>query len=144
MLPELDNSIVEKMYALMQNGNELLKDGNTPQACKCYEEAWSHLPDPKLSWDSSQLMVSYFAEFYRDACMFKEAESYVEKVFECKPAEGDGGPFYLLGTIYFESGHLVEAKRVFGRALELSGKRPFTGNPKYLKFALSGQDDGAK
>ncbi len=136
MLPELDGKVVSEMYEVMRRGRSLGQSGQLSEAEKLFNEAWDMMPEPKLGWDSSQLMAGHFARLYRDIGSFQVAENFVAHVFSCNPASGDGDPFFLKGTVLYESGRVDEAKLAFKQALDVAGRRPFDDNEKYLALAL--------
>ena len=135
MVTQLDQNIVDKIYAEMREGYARVKKGEYAEAEPHFLRAWHMIPDPRYDWDISQITVYRITKFYRDAKRFADAERWAQDAFKCNPLPGDGEPYVILGSVYFESGALNLARENFQKAFELSGERVFEGEDiRYFKF----------
>ncbi|HDR8958770.1 MULTISPECIES: tetratricopeptide repeat protein [Burkholderia cepacia complex] len=118
---------------------EKFKAGDGVGAVQDAEAAWSELPVPKFGWDVSKSYTQALAKIYRDTGNYQNALNLMQELFASgtvKPHQD--GPRFVIGTIYFEKGDAVEAKKWFGEANQISKGRCFQGeDKKYLDFFKS-------
>lgn len=120
---------------MMRNGYAKLREGNATAAESGFMAAWERIPEPRYSWDISQLTVIRLAKFYLEIQKFDDARSWAARIHECGPNPADGEPFVLQGSVEFVAGRLGEARAFFARAFDVAGRRAFRGeDPRYLKL----------
>ena len=104
-------------------------------ALKLLEDAWTLLPKPKFIYDESFHIADYMIHLYLILEDQEKAKSWGVIIQECDPERGDfGEKEFILGKIFFESGEVLSAEKLFNIAFDKSGGRIFTGeDSKYLE-----------
>jgi hypothetical protein len=135
MVQPLDTKFVDLIYAKMREGYAKLEEGDTAAAEVFFLAAWNDVPEPKYSWDISQITVSRIARMFLRIGRLDEARLWTARIHDCDPEPGDGIPFVLQGAVEFAAENWDEARSYFKRAYEASGRRAFRGeDPRFLKL----------
>lgn len=134
----LDKQLDEAIFSECDAGAMESDAGNFELAEKRYLKSWDMFPEPKLSWNSSQVRLYAISDFYLGWEKLEKALEWAMLVFKTELLEGDGTPQLKVGIIQFEMGNLDAAYAVFRDAFTISGKRTFQGfDKKYLNFYLA-------
>ncbi len=133
---DLDPIIREKVDQLFIEAGKTFDSGNKSAGLELAEKAWSVIPSPKFDWDVSLSFTQTMACFYRDSELYEKAIELMGDLIrekELKPHQD--GPFFTLGTIYFEKGDLDQSFKNLDKANKISKGRCFrNGDKKYLDF----------
>jgi tetratricopeptide (TPR) repeat protein len=121
---------------LMDKSNDEFDLGNFERSVCLLEQAWEELPNVKVTYDESFLIVWGILDI---SIMLKDSErmkKWVDKIFIADPERGDTGERELwAGKVAYEIGDLSKAKEYFDVANKKSRGRCFgTKDGKYLKF----------
>jgi len=113
-----------------------LEEGSGELAISTASAAWGRLPEPKFEWDMSQIYTHALAGLYRDAKRFREAVALMEALFASGTVLSyEDGPYFVLGTIYYEMGDMEQARHWLGEADRISKGRCFREQPeKYRRI----------
>lgn len=135
-MKNLDVETRNEMDRLFIRSRKLLEEGQTTEALALAEEAWAKLPEPKYDWDVTLSFTHAMAKRYRDAKHFDKALAVMKWLFASGVVEAfEDGPRFITGTIYYDAGNLVEAKKWFSEANKISKGRCFRDEPpKYKEF----------
>lgn len=136
-MKDLNESVRDEIDVILRHAQKALTTGDKQSATKLVEEAWSKLPDPKFGWDVSKSFAHAVAELYRDTGNFSAALKVMNNLFlsgTVKPYQD--GPYFILGTIYFELGDLENAKKSLIKAAKISKGRCFNGEPEKYKSII--------
>jgi tetratricopeptide (TPR) repeat protein len=121
---------------LMDKSNDEFDKGNFERSVCLLEQAWEELPNVKVTYDESFLIVWGILGI---SIMLKDSErmkEWVDKIFVADPERGDNGERDLwAGKVAYELGDLSKAREYFEVANKKSRGRCFgTKDGKYLKF----------
>jgi tetratricopeptide (TPR) repeat protein len=124
---------------LMDKSNEEFDNHNFEKSITFLEEAWGNLPEPKVIYDESYLIVW---DILATAIKINDQEKmkkWVNLIFVTDPERGDNGERDLwAGKVAYEIGDFIKAKEYFNIANRKSDGRCFGPNDgKYLKFFKS-------
>ena len=137
-MKNLDVETYDEMNNLFIRSRQLLQEGQVSEALALAEEAWAKLPEPKHDWDVTLIFTHAMAETYRDAKLFDKALAVMKWLFASGVVEAfEDGPRFITGTIYYEAGNLVEAKKWFAEANKISKGRCFRDEPLKYKELLT-------
>lgn len=137
-MQELDVSIRDKIDETLIESYKQFKAGNLEKAILLANSAWEDIPKPKFDWDVSKSFVLSIAETYRDCKLFDKAINLLEELFSAKTVKShQDGPYFMMGTTYYEAGDTKNAIKWLSEANAISKGRCFREeDPKYLKFFL--------
>lgn len=138
-MQDIDTTIRDSIDELFIQSAQAQKAGDMESAIKLAEQAWEKLPEPKFDWDVSISFAHSIAETYRDAKLFDKALSIMQILFESGTLfDYEDGPRFMLATIYYHQGNLVQAKKWFTIADKISKGRCFREEPQeYFQFYKS-------
>lgn len=121
---------------LMDKSNEEFDKGNYEKSVSLLEQAWAELPDDKIIYDESFLIVWGILDISIVINDKNRMKKWVDKIFVADPERGDTGERELwAGKIAYETGDLCKAKEYFDIANKKSRGRCFgTKDEKYIKF----------
>ena len=135
MVQPLDPKVVERIYTRMRAGYAKLDEGDVSAAESIFLAAWDDVPEPKFSWDISEITVTRITRVFLRTGRLEEARLWAARIHECEPEPGDGVPFILQGAVEFGAGRMDQARDFFARAFAASGRRAFRGeDPRFLKL----------
>jgi tetratricopeptide (TPR) repeat protein len=133
----LNPSLRNKLDIMLRDAIGKAKSGDAAEAVRLAEDAWNQLPDPKFEWDVSWSYTLALGCVYRDSAHFSEALKLLDALFESGSVQPyQDGPSFLRGTIYYEMGDMVNARKWLGEANRISKGRCFREEPKKYKEAL--------
>ncbi|WP_059172938.1 hypothetical protein [Bacillus sp. FJAT-27445] len=129
---------------LIKKSNVEYDKGNLGESISLLELAWDELPDSKVNYDESFLIIwdiLHVAIELKDVATMKK---WVDKIFVADPERIDSGEReYWAGKVAYEIGDFPKAKEYFEMASMKSGGRCFgPKDAKYLKF-LKSKGDGS-
>jgi tetratricopeptide (TPR) repeat protein len=132
----MDESIRLAAYALYKRCDDAIKVNDFASAERLCEEAWQLIPEPKFCWDSSYMCLSHTVTLLRGARRYDRARLLVQEYLDSGfHLEYQDGPYFWLGTLYYEMGNLDEAFALFDRANRMSRGRCFKEeDPRYETF----------
>ena len=121
---------------LMDKSNEAFDKGNFEEAVSLLEQAWDELPDDKVVYDESFLIVWGVLDISILLGDKSRMKKWVDKIFVADPERGDTGEREIwAGKVAYEIGDLYKAKEYFDVANKKSRGRCFgTKDGKYLRF----------
>lgn len=142
-MEDLAIEIRNEIDAILINARNNLELGEIELAVNMATTAWAKVPEPKFGWDVSKSFVSSVARIYRNSKKFDAALTLMNELFSSGTVKKhQDGPYFLLGTIYFEMGDKLESIEWLSQANEISKGRCFREqDPKYLKFFLENKKD---
>lgn len=119
---------------LMDKSNEEFDKGNLEESVSLLEQAWVKLPDGKVIYDESFLIIWGILDI---SIMINDTErmkKWVDKIFVADPARGDTGERELwAGKVAFELGDLANAREYLETANKKSRGRCLSEeDEKYL------------
>jgi tetratricopeptide (TPR) repeat protein len=127
--------IVARMNEKNASAREARQRGDSAEAEKCFLEAWSLLPEPKIDYDYAQSLSRVLVNFYRDTGQSDKAKKWLEVMRQAYGPEPDPSVEFMAGTVYFEAGELDAAFKIFDALHKKFKQRPFQGkDEKYLEF----------
>jgi len=127
---DLDAGLRDEIDLAFREAKQMLRDGDLQSAITAGEAAWARFPEPRFDWDVSQSYVHALATLYRDAGMYPQAIALMQSLLQSGRVESfEDGPYFVMGTIYFEMGDLENAKRFLGEANRISRGRCFRDEP---------------
>jgi tetratricopeptide (TPR) repeat protein len=135
---ELDDKLYDELVGLIEEGDELLSDGEVDKAIPLYNKALSLLPDPKFEWEASTYIYTALGDSYFIQQKYDDALT----VFQCafKSVDGEDNPYIclMLGETYFELNDQEKAKDYLLQAFELEGEDIFEDeDEKYFNLIKS-------
>jgi len=133
----LDSSLRNELDIRLREAIGKAKSGDAAEAVRLAEDAWNQLPDPKFQWDVSWSYTRALARVYRDTGHFAEALALLDALFQSGTLQHfEDGPLFWRGTIYYEMGDMVNARKWLAEANRISKGRCFREEPKKYKEAL--------
>jgi tetratricopeptide (TPR) repeat protein len=132
----LAESIFNRIDTVFGEAKAALASGDLVGASEASFRAWAAVPEPKYGWDFSYVLLNSLVTFARPTARRREVvpivEGYLASEFYLDYQEG---PWFWLGTIYFEEGDMLRAFENFERAVSISRGRCFREeDPKYRRF----------
>lgn len=137
-MQSLDVTIRDKIDALLIESYKELQAKNFNRAIELANIAWIEIPEPKFDWDVTNSFTMGVAETYRDCKIFDAAIKLLNELFASRSVEShEDGPYFLMGTTYYEMGDTDNALKWLTQANAISKGRCFREeDQKYLKFFL--------
>jgi tetratricopeptide (TPR) repeat protein len=135
---ELDDKLYDQLVGLIEEGDELLSEGEIDNAISKYNTALALLPDPKFEWEASTYIYTALGDSYFIQLKFEDALT----VFQCafKSVDGEDNPYIclMLGETYYELNDKEKAKDYLLQAYELEGEDIFEDEDvKYFELIKS-------
>lgn len=127
----------EEINEALERSEELWKNKKYKESIALLEETWDKLPNTKLEYDESFLIVWGILD---TAILIKDIEKmnkWVDKIFVADPERGDYGERELwAGKVAYESGNFEKAKEYLEVSYKKSRGRCFghKDDQKYLQF----------
>ncbi|WP_226545234.1 hypothetical protein [Bacillus thuringiensis] len=121
---------------LMDKSNEEFDKGNLDESVFLLEQAWKELPDDKVIYDESFLIIWGILDISIVLNDVERMKKWVDKIFVADPERGDTGERELwAGKVAYEVGDFSKAREYLEVANQKSKGRCFsTEDGKYLKF----------
>jgi tetratricopeptide (TPR) repeat protein len=135
-LPTMDESIRVRVYDLFKQAKEALESDDNCAAELCCDQAWNIIEEPKYGWDSSYMCLLYAVRYLRGASCYDKAIALVDGYLTFGHHHSyEDGPYFWLGTLWYEKGELGKAFSYFKKANKISKGRCFVEeNSKYKTF----------
>lgn len=133
-MPELDNTVHERIQALCADGDALANMEKYPAALKKYWAAWDLLPEPRTDFEAATWILAAIGDANYLAGDFVAGRDNLSMAMHCP--KGIGNPFLhlRLGQCQFELGSLDRAADELARAQVGGGDEIFKTAEKYLDF----------
>lgn len=127
----------DEIIELIEEGNELLEDGEIEAAREKYLEALELVPEPKAaSYNATWLYATIGDTYDMLEEDYETALGYFRAAYNS--VEGDENVFvlYMLGKCYCELGNVAEAKKYFQLAYDYDDRKQIfeSDDNKYLKL----------
>jgi tetratricopeptide (TPR) repeat protein len=121
---------------LFQQAKQAIASGDHASAVQLCEEAWNRIPEPRFGWDTTYVRLGIFVKFMRASRSYDKPISIVNAYLGSEHyRDYQHGPYFWLGTLYFEKGDLETAFDYFQRANAMSRGRCFVEeDPRYKAF----------
>ncbi len=121
---------------LMDKSNEEFDKGNLDESVFLLEQAWKELPDDKVIYDESFLIIWGILDISIVLNDVERMKKWVDKIFVANPERGDTGERELwAGKVAYEVGDFSKAREYLEIANKKSKGRCFSAEDgKYLKF----------
>ncbi|WP_324659972.1 hypothetical protein, partial [Bacillus cereus] len=121
---------------LMDKSNEEFDKGNLDESVFLLEQAWKELPDDKVIYDESFLIIWGILDISIVLNDVERMKKWVDKIFVADPERGDTGERELwAGKVAYEVGDFSKAREYLEIANKKSKGRCFSAEDgKYLKF----------
>ncbi|GGA28752.1 hypothetical protein [Psychrobacillus lasiicapitis] len=121
---------------LLDKSNEEFDKGNIEESVVLLEQAWKELPDNKVIFDESFLIIWGILDISIILNDTERMKKWVDNIFVADPARGDTGERELwAGKVAYELCDLGKAKEYLDTANKKSRGRCFSeDDEKYLKF----------
>lgn len=128
---------------LMNKSNDEFDKGNLDKSISLLEQAWDELPNNKVEYDESFLIVWGILDIAIIIKDIKRMKKWVDKIFIADPERGDTGERELwAGKVAYEIGELSKAKEYFNVVFKKSRGRCFgPKDSEYLKFYKSDEQN---
>jgi len=136
----MDEPIRLQVYEKFGAALNALKTGDRRGAYDLGEEAWALVPEPKYGWDTSYMCLLMMVKALRGAGKCDPAIELVNGyVTSPHYAPHESGPYFWLGTLYFEKGDFAQAHSYLDRANKMSRGRDFVDEDKRYRDFYFGQ-----
>ncbi|ALZ60947.1 hypothetical protein BKK39_16490 [Bacillus cereus] len=124
------------IQGLMDKSNEEFDKGNLEESVFLLEQAWGELPDDKVTYDESFLIIWGILDISILLNDVERMKKWVDKIFVADPERGDTGERELwAGKVAYEVGDFSKAREYLEIANKKSRGRCFSvEDGKYLKF----------
>ncbi|MED4402574.1 hypothetical protein ABET41_09745 [Metabacillus fastidiosus] len=124
------------IQSLMDKSNEEFDKGNLEKSVFLLEQAWGELPNDKVTYDESFLIIWGILDISILLNDVERMKKWVDKIFVADPERGDTGERDLwAGKVAYELGDLSKAREYLDIANMKSKGRCFgVKDGKYLKF----------
>ncbi|COF59539.1 hypothetical protein [Bacillus cereus] len=124
------------IQGLMDKSNEEFDKGNLEESVFLLEQAWGELPDDKVTYDESFLIIWGILDISILLNDVERMKKWVDKIFVADPERGDTGERELwAGKVAYEVGGFSKAREYLEIANKKSRGRCFSAEDgKYLKF----------
>ncbi|MGN4864293.1 hypothetical protein [Bacillus cereus] len=121
---------------LMDKSNEEFDKGNLDESVFLLEQAWKELPDDKVIYDESFLIIWGILDISIVLNDVERMKKWADKIFVADPERGDTGERELwAGKVAYEVGDFSKAREYLEIANKKSKGRCFSAEDgKYLKF----------
>lgn len=121
---------------LIDKSNEEFDKGNLDESVFLLEQAWKELPDDKVIYDESFLIIWGILDISIVLNDVERMKKWVDKIFVADPERGDTGERELwAGKVAYEVGDFSKAREYLEIANKKSKGRCFSAEDgKYLKF----------
>lgn len=121
---------------LMEKSNEEWDNGDLEKSVTLLEQAWDELPDEKVQYNESFLMIRDILHVSIQLGDKARMSKWVDKIFVTDLGRGDTGERDLwAGKVAYELGEFEKARELLETANKKSGGRSFgPKDGKYLKF----------
>jgi tetratricopeptide (TPR) repeat protein len=132
---ELDDKVYDQIVNLIEEGDELLGDGDVNEAIEKYSKGLTLLPDPKNEWEASTYIYTALGDCYFIQKKYRDALTVFESAYNSP--DGDENPYIclMIGESYFELNDKEKAKEFLLKALELEGEEIFDDeDEKYFEL----------
>lgn len=134
----LDDELYSQIVSLSQEGDQLLKEGQTKAAIAAYVEALRLLPEPTHEWDAATWLFAAIGDAYWSI----QDHTRAYKAFQSalRSPGGIGNPFIHLrkGQLELELGNREKALDELMRAYMGGGKELFEGEDAKYFHAIEG------
>jgi hypothetical protein len=132
----LSPELLASTDALLWSAKRALASEDRDGAARLAYEAWTLVPEPKYGCDRAYMFMFALMRFARPAGAYDDliaiVDGYISSGFH---SEHEDGPYFWLGTLYFEKGNLMRAFEYFDRAQKMSRGRCFVDeDPRYKRF----------
>lgn len=126
-----------KIQELMDESNDMWDKGDYIKSIELLIEAWDKLPDDKIQYDESYLIVWGILETSIQINDIEMMNQWVDKIFITDPGRTDCGEREMwAGRVAYESNEMEKAREFFIIANQKSGGRCFGDNDKKYKEIL--------
>ncbi|PEE34460.1 hypothetical protein CN326_03655 [Bacillus sp. AFS018417] len=124
------------IQGLMDKSNEEFDKGNLEESVFLLEQAWEELPNDKVTYDESFLIIWGILDISILLSDVERMKKWVDKIFVADPERGDTGERELwAGKVAYEVGDFSKAREYLEIANKKSRGRCFSAEDgKYLKF----------
>lgn len=137
-MKDFDPTLRDAIDWMFRQARKQLQDSDIAAALSTAEAAWGQLPEPKFDWDVSKSYAMALAGIYRDAQKYEQGLRLLQDLFSSGTVKSyQDRPYFIMGTIYYEMGDMINAKKWLGEADKISKGRCFREEPeKYRKFLM--------
>lgn len=133
----VDGKLGETIQELMDESNIEYDNGDYIKSIDLLIEAWDKLPDDKVQYDESYLIIWGILEIAIKIGNIDIMNQWVDKIFIADPGRGDTGEREMwAGRVAYESNDMDKAKMYFEIANQKSKGRCFGDNDKKYKKLL--------
>jgi tetratricopeptide (TPR) repeat protein len=124
------------IYAVFSEAKQAAAAGDHARAEQLCEDAWGRIPEPKFGWDVTYVCLGAFVKYMGASRSYdKPIEAVNAYLGSPYYAEYQDGPYFWLGSLYYEKGDLARAFEYFERANAMSKGRCFVEeDPRYKAF----------
>jgi tetratricopeptide (TPR) repeat protein len=132
----MPDSVRIPIYDVFSRAKCAVETGNYVESERLCDVAWELIPEPKLGWDVSYICLKGMVDFLRAGGSDEKAIKLVETYLASEHYDDfEHGPYFWLGTLYYEKGNLDKAYSYFERDNKMSKSRCFEEeNSKYKTF----------
>jgi len=136
-MPELSDSVHERIQALCAAGDALAKNDDFPAALEQYWAAWDLLPEPKTQWEAATWILGAIgdANYLNDD--FVAGRDNLSMAMHCPDAIGNPFLHLRLGQCEYQLGNVDRAADELARAYMNAGAEIFEDEPEYFDFLKS-------
>lgn len=125
----------DEIQALSERGNACMEADDFIGAVKCFDQAWLHLPEPKMQWPQATWLLASIGDAHVLRGDFPSAHEALTACMYCPDAIGNPFIHLRLGQAQFELGNLPRAADELMRAYMGAGPEIFAmEDTKYLDF----------
>lgn len=133
----VDGKLGETIQELMDESNIEYDNGDYIKSIDLLIEAWDKLPDDKVQYDESYLIIWGILDIAIKIGNIDIMNQWVDKIFIADPGRGDTGEREMwAGRVAYESNDMDKAKMYFEIANQKSKGRCFGDNDKKYKKLL--------
>lgn len=132
----LDDAVRNNLNEMIKSAFLDIKNGDLQSAISIGDNIFESIPEPKYGWDYSYILLECMVEILRSTGQYGKAFELVNKYISSPYyLDYEDGPYFWLGTLYFEKSEFSEAYENFQRANKISRGRCFVEeDPKYKAF----------
>lgn len=133
----VNGKLGETIQELMDESNIEYDNGDYIKSIDLLIEAWDKLPDDKVQYDESYLIIWGILDIAIKIGNIDIMNQWVDKIFIADPGRGDTGEREMwAGRVAYESNDMDKAKMYFEIANQKSKGRCFGDNDKKYKKLL--------